>query len=137
MKLRVFWAVSAALGVGLSWVLGDSYYAALQLQVGWRLMGSGPLWDSSWVARSIEASEGQTPEERLWSAYNALKETALFEKVQIYYTGTGGSVSPSPYAPAGRSGNSASETILCRCRRASLTPNTALRLAYYRDSSVG
>ncbi len=89
MRLRGFWTVFATLGAGLSWILGDSYYAALQLRGEWRLMGSGSLWDSSWVARSIEATEGPTPEKRLWNAYKALKETALFEKVQIYYTGTG------------------------------------------------
>lgn len=89
MRLKGIWVSLVALAVGLSWVSADRYYSQLRAQGEWQLLGSGPLWDSSWIARTIESTGEASPSTRLWHVYQALSETNLFEKVRVCYTGTG------------------------------------------------
>lgn len=83
------WVSLIGLGLVVSWTLADSYYVKLRTQGEWYLVGSGPLWDSSWVVRTIESTGEGSPSAHLWQVYQALAETNLFEKVRVCYTGTG------------------------------------------------
>lgn len=82
--------VGGSLGLAvLGWAAGDAYYGHLQRTSRWELQGEGPLWDSAWVARHLQAyQEGDAPLS-IWPLYRALEETHLFAHLRFRYTGKG------------------------------------------------
>ncbi len=88
--MRSWIKVGGSLGLAvLGWAVGDGYYSQLQQRGRWELQGEGPLWDSAWVARHLEAyQEGDAPLST-WLLYRALEETHLFAQVRFRYTGKG------------------------------------------------
>jgi len=88
MKRWVKVAGSVGLAV-LGWAGGDAYYLQLQKAGRWQLEGEGPLWDSVWLARHLEAYQQGDEPLSVWPLYQALEETRLFAGLRFWYTGQG------------------------------------------------
>ncbi len=71
--------------MGATWTGANWYFTKrLRSEGQWRVWGSGPLWDSAWTARHIEAHGEVGRGWDLWSLWVDLKEQQLFDQQQLW-----------------------------------------------------
>ena len=83
--MRVWGLGIGILWVGVSWG-GSNWYVGerLRREGRWVVEGWGPLWDSAWVARHIEAHGEAGRGWDVWSLWVDLWEQQLFEKQALW-----------------------------------------------------
>ncbi len=83
--MRVLGFGMGVLWVGVSWVGANWYFGErLRKEGRWVVWGAGPLWDSTWTARHIEAHGEAGRGWNLWALWVDLWEQQLFERQEVW-----------------------------------------------------
>jgi len=87
--MRGFGTGLSLLLIGGSWVGASRYFDTRLAVGGWLVQGEGPLWDSIWTARHIEAHGDMGYGWDVWSVWVDLGYQRLFAYRALRYDGKG------------------------------------------------